>query len=326
MALSVSREALSSPVALELVSALDLELSRMYPEPGATHFRLDAEEVAEGRGAFVVARVDGSPLGCGAVRRLDAETAEIKRMYVAPPARGRGVGRAVLAALEHAARGLGVRRLVLETGARQEAALALYRRAGFLVVPPFGEYRDSPLSVCMAKDLAAVDVRVARPGDRGAIEALTLAAYQEYAALMPAHWELYRRNIVSTLAAADPGEQVVAERGGRLVGSVLLQAAGTVLTTPRGESIRREAPEVRLLAVDPEARGLGVGAALMRECIGRARESGAAALTLHTTDMMRAAMRMYEGMGFERVPELDLRPFPDVLVKGYRLGLAGKTS
>ena len=55
-------------------------------------------------------------------------------------------------------------------------------------------------------------------------------------------------------------------------------------------------------------------------------QSGAAALTLHTTDMMRVAMRMYEGLGFERAPELDLRPFPDVLVKGYRLGLAGSAT
>ena len=178
----------------------------------------------------------------------------------------------------------------------------------------------------MAKDPAAVGIRGARPSDRGPIEAVTLAAYQEYAAQMPEHWELYRQNIVSTLAAVEPGNQMVAEREGRIIGSVLLYPAGTVLGTPRGVSITLVVPEVRLLAVAPAARGLGVGVALMRECIRRARSSGAPALTLHTTDMMRAAMRMYEGMGFTRAPELDLRPLPGVFAKGYRLGLAEATT
>src|SRR5262249_32070966 len=156
----VRREPLVSSVARALISALNEELSRQYPEPGSTHFRLDTEEVSDGRGAFVVAWVDGSPLGCGAVRRLDPTTAELKRMYVAPGARGGGVGRALLEELEREARRLGARQLLLETGVRQRAALVLYERAGFVVVPAFGEYRDSPLSVCMAKDLTAVHVRV----------------------------------------------------------------------------------------------------------------------------------------------------------------------
>jgi GNAT superfamily N-acetyltransferase len=74
-------------------------------------------------------------------------------MYVAPEERGRGVGRALLAALEAAARALGLSRLVLETGDRQREAIALYRRAGFRDIPPFGEYVGSPLSVCMGKEL-----------------------------------------------------------------------------------------------------------------------------------------------------------------------------
>ncbi len=92
-------------------------------------------------------------MGCGAVRRIEARTGEIKRMYVSPDARGRGIGRAVLAALEAEARTLGIARLVLETGLRQGEALALYEGAGFSRIPPFGEYVNSPLSLCMAKDL-----------------------------------------------------------------------------------------------------------------------------------------------------------------------------
>ena len=59
----------------------------------------------------------------------------------------------------------------------------------------------------------------------------------------------------------------------------------------------------------------------MQECIQRARRAGAAAITLHTTDMMQVAMQMYERMGFGRAPELDFRPTEDVIIKGYRLNL-----
>jgi GNAT superfamily N-acetyltransferase len=79
--------------------------------------------------------------------------AEIKRMYVAPEVRGRGVGRQLLVSLEAEARRLGISRLVLETGPRQPEALALYRGAGYVEIPLFGEYIGAEFSVCMAKDL-----------------------------------------------------------------------------------------------------------------------------------------------------------------------------
>ena len=76
-------------------------------------------------------------------------------MYVVPSFRGRGIAKAVLETLETEAQELGASRLVLETGERQPEALALYRRSGFSPIPPFGQYIDSPLSVCMAKELHA---------------------------------------------------------------------------------------------------------------------------------------------------------------------------
>jgi len=94
-----------------------------------------------------------------------------------------------------------------------------------------------------------------------------------------------------------------------------------VIDRPGGGSLTLASPEVRLLAVAPEARGKGVGVALMRECVARARASGAARLTLHTTEMMQAAVRLYERMGFVRAPEIDFRPAPGIVVKGYRLEL-----
>jgi ribosomal protein S18 acetylase RimI-like enzyme len=144
---------LFTPEAQTLIAELNEELSAMYPEESANHFRLDPEEVRKGSGAFLIA-IDGERhLGCCALRRMDQKTGEIKRMYVRNEARNRGIGRTMLLSIEEEAKALGMTRLVLETGVRQPAAIALYKKAGFVVIPLFGEYAGSPLSVCMEKDL-----------------------------------------------------------------------------------------------------------------------------------------------------------------------------
>jgi putative acetyltransferase len=162
-ALEIAPEAITSTVAAALIHALNTELLARYPEPGATHFRLDPDEVAPGSGVFLVVRWRGRPVGCGAVRcvrdpsllrEFGPRVGEIKRMYVAPDLRGQRIGRALLDQLEAEARKLGLERLVLETGTRQAEALALYSRAGFIGIPPYGEYTASAgTSVCMSKGL-----------------------------------------------------------------------------------------------------------------------------------------------------------------------------
>jgi len=166
-----------------------------------------------------------------------------------------------------------------------------------------------------------IQIRDARPHDADAIREVTLAAYQEYAAPLSVHWDGYRRNIVTTLADVGPAAQMVAEREGRIVGAVLLYPTGAFTPARDEASLETRWPEVRLLAVAPGARGLGIGGALIEECVRRARGAGAAALTLHTTDMMRVAMRLYERLGFVAAPELDFHPAPGLTVKGYRLRL-----
>ena len=111
----------------------------------------------------------------------------------------------------------------------------------------------------------------------------------------------------------------MAERHGRILGTVLLYPTGAL---PRdGAAAIVPWPEVRLLAVEPVARGQGVGDALMGACIRRARAAGAEALTLHTTPMMASAMRLYARLGFVHVPELDFEPAPGLTVRGFRLTL-----
>jgi GNAT superfamily N-acetyltransferase len=107
-------------------------------EPGAHPSAADVSVV-------VVARADdGTPLGCGALRALGDGVAEVKRMFVVPAARGRGVSRAVLGALEDAARGRGWTTLRLETGPRQPEAIGLYTSAGYRPIDAFGAYAGDP--------------------------------------------------------------------------------------------------------------------------------------------------------------------------------------
>jgi GNAT superfamily N-acetyltransferase len=151
--LRIERRDLTAPDAQRLIDALNAELSARYPEEGANHFRLEPDEVAPGRGAFLVAYRADEAVACGAVRLLTDGEAEVKRMYVLEGARGFGFGRRMVEALEAEARRLGATRLVLETGVRQPEALGLYASAGFERIELYGEYVGSELSVCMAKEL-----------------------------------------------------------------------------------------------------------------------------------------------------------------------------
>jgi predicted N-acetyltransferase YhbS len=173
----------------------------------------------------------------------------------------------------------------------------------------------------MSRDL---EVRDARPRELDAVRALTMDAYTEYATVMtPEAWLGLERAIVAALQSDDRAQRIVALRGDALVGSVMLYPASVDAydgaTRPAGW------PELRLLAVSPEARGTGVGRRLVAECIRRAREQGAEALGLHTSASMRVAMDLYRAMGFERARELDFQPEGGEVVEGYvlRLGDVG---
>jgi GNAT superfamily N-acetyltransferase len=102
-------------------------------------------------GVFLVVREEGRAIACGGVARFDETRGEVKRMYVVPEARGRGLGRLVLEALEREARRLGYHGLVLETGTAHEEALGLYRSSGYERIPCYGVYATRAISVCFEK-------------------------------------------------------------------------------------------------------------------------------------------------------------------------------
>lgn len=122
----------------ELVSAFVAEIETLYGagfvacSPSATPRDFDRPN-----GAFLLGFVGGRPLACGGVKRLEADVAEIKRMYVAHPVRGRGVARQLLRALEDTAGGLGYRCARLDTGPGQPHARALYASAGYQEIPAY---------------------------------------------------------------------------------------------------------------------------------------------------------------------------------------------
>lgn len=145
------------PELVAMVTAQQAEVAQRYdenPDHGFAQPPLHADTT------WLVLRDDGRALGCAAVQPLShtlpgaaPDVGEVKRLYVVPGARGRGLSRVLMDAVEDTARGLGYRRLQLETGLAQPEALALYRDLGYLEIAPYGHYKNSPDSACFRKEL-----------------------------------------------------------------------------------------------------------------------------------------------------------------------------
>jgi GNAT superfamily N-acetyltransferase len=150
-ALTITPEAYDHPVAVLLIRELDADLLERYGEGAVL---AEAGQFTEARGGrFLLARVDGEPAGCAGVRRETASAAELKRMWVRPAWRRRGIAQALLTGCEDAARELGYADLWLETGTRQPEALALYAAAGYGPVPAFGQWACAPDSIHLGRGL-----------------------------------------------------------------------------------------------------------------------------------------------------------------------------
>jgi GNAT superfamily N-acetyltransferase len=178
-----------------------------------------------------------------------------------------------------------------------------------------------------SRSLTGAGVRPAGPSDLPAARRVLLAAYQEYAAtLPPAVFGRYLTDILDVESRAGTGEVLVAEHGGRVVGTVTYyaEAGDQGFGWPAGWA------GLRALGVEPRARGLGIGRALLEACLERALAAGAPVICLHTAEFMTAAVAIYEAAGFRRDPANDfdaagrlalggVRPVP---ILAYRLDLA----
>jgi GNAT superfamily N-acetyltransferase len=141
----------AEPDVQKLVSEALEELSQRYGGSGDdTPIGLTDFDSPAGR--FFVACEGAELIGCGGYR-VHGEDAELKRMFTTRAARGRGVARAVLAAIENSARADGLRRVILETGDRQPEAITLYESSGYVRIDDFGYYKDEEGVLSYAKDL-----------------------------------------------------------------------------------------------------------------------------------------------------------------------------
>lgn len=140
----ITPERPDSPDARALVAELEAQLEPLYPRESQHGYSV--EKLIKEAVAFFVIRDDGTAAGCGGIQLFGTDYGELKRMYVRPQFRGLGFGKLMLDHLAVYAQQRGVGLLRLETGIHQHAAIALYESVGFQSVPPFGQYRDDPLS------------------------------------------------------------------------------------------------------------------------------------------------------------------------------------
>jgi putative acetyltransferase len=150
--IKVSRETPSQDDIVTLIRQADALMQSLYP--AESNHLVDVAALAQPPVHFFVAREDGRALGWGAFVLGRYGHAEMKRVFVEPAARGKGIARAIMDVLEREAASLGVTLMQLETGIKQSEAIALYRKFGYTERGPFGAYQPDPLSLFMEKRLA----------------------------------------------------------------------------------------------------------------------------------------------------------------------------
>ena len=142
----------------------------------------------------------------------------------------------------------------------------------------------------------AIELRAFRPADAAQVDAVALAAFGQYREAYD-NWPAMAAGISGMSALAASGDITVAERAGRIVGAVVYVPAGR----PKASFFDVSWPVLRMLVVDPAARGGGIGRALTLACLERARRDGAETIALHTSPIMQVALAMYLRLGFERL-------------------------
>lgn len=314
------------PDATRLRGAQQVELRELYGDDDIGH-TMTGESIV----AMVLVRVDGVPAACGALRdvsdQMGAGVGELKRMYVLPAYRSRGLSRLVVTDLEERARALGFDRLILETGVLQPEAIGLYLTSGYHPIENFGEYADEAESRCFAKDLHATPRRAtaarAASGTTAPLDDDAPAHVRHAVTLRAVEWDdpdavRLRRTMFDEAslprypelgraierrggyAANDASEgtgaltTLIADVDGEPVACVTLRAAGPGVGDHTGE--------LKKVFVREQARGLGLARTLLAEVEAEARARGLRRLVLHTGRRQPEAMTLYLSIGYRPVP------------------------
>jgi len=166
-----------------------------------------------------------------------------------------------------------------------------------------------------------LEIRLVRPQEYEEAGRVTAGAYREFVPQDEAHqdWLEYLEMLADVAGRVDRTAVLVAVRDGRVLGCVTLELDHTVGDDDK--ELSPEASNIRMLGVRPEARGKGIGRALVVRCVERSREAGKRIVTLRTTHLMKVAQRLYRDMGFERDPARDYVMDSGVTLLAYRLPL-----
>jgi GNAT superfamily N-acetyltransferase len=151
-AIEIEEVAPDSRDAVELIGELDEHLMA-HPYPPQSRHAFSVEKLLREGVVFFITRYEGRLAGCGGIKMFDTEYGEVKRMFVRPEFRGKGLGKAMLRRLAEYARDRGAGLLRLETGIFEVEAIGLYEGFGFARRAPFGEYVEDPLSVYFEKSI-----------------------------------------------------------------------------------------------------------------------------------------------------------------------------
>lgn len=152
MTITITLERPDTSDTILLIEELESHLAPFYP--ATSRHGYSVEKLIKQGVAFFVIRQDGIPAGCGGVQFFGKEYGELKRMFVRPQFRGKGLAKLMLEYLENYTLQHDIPLLRLETGIHQKEAINLYQRMGYQSCPPFGEYTASPLNVFFEKKLA----------------------------------------------------------------------------------------------------------------------------------------------------------------------------
>lgn len=298
--LTVEIESVHTDDALMLIEQLTRELAGRYHEDvrgGRADFR--PTDMDEPRTAFVVARLDGVAVGCGAIRPWDedpAHVAEVKRMFVQPNLRQRGIARRVLARLEEAARDFAYAATILETGTRNPEAIVLYEKSGYTRCDCWGKYLHTEWSLCYRKSLPVIES--IHQIDANTLEALAdvLCDAVNHGAsigfIPPLDKDTARNYWADEVQPALPSGQrilLIAKRDGCVVGTAQLVLAEKANGLHRAEVVR--------VLVHSSQRRNGIGRALMRALEAHARRLGRSTLVLDTLKG-DAGERLYRSTGW----------------------------
>jgi phosphinothricin acetyltransferase len=306
--LAVTVEDPLHPHAVMLIKQLSAELAPRYGDDGRAGFT--PEDVRVPRAAFVIARLAGQPVGCGALRPLadlgPQPAAEVKRMFVVPDARGHGVARSVLARLEELARDFGYQRIVLETGDRQLEAIRLYERAGYARIPCYGRYAERSWSVCFGKQL----------GPPARAQATTnLAIRPATVADLPSILAIYNHAVLHTTASYDEQPSTLEQRAAWfeehvhqdlsvLVADLEREVVGFGALGPFRQRTAYRYTIEHSVYVDAAYRGRGIGRALLAPLITAARERQMHAMVGVIDAANTVSIRLHAAFGFVQVAHL----------------------